>query len=240
MMLKKLEASRQNPLQQMQDWTGLVSEVAGLDAEARNFLRQRCRVVTAPAGACVFGEGGPCQDYLILISGRMRVQKLAENGREITLYRVEPGETCVVTTVCLMSDTSYDAEGIAETDITAQALPMAPFRELLARSAAFRDFVFRAYGTRICDLLMLIEEVSFGRIDQRLAACLVERGREGKAIPATHQELAFELGTAREVVSRQLKEFERRGWLKLSRGSVLIAEPGALKALAQKRLAESD
>lgn len=142
----------------------------------------------------------------------MRIQKVGENGREIVLYRIAPGDICIVTTACLMSDLDYDAEGVAETDIEAQALPIAGFRELLAKSASFREFVFKTYGTRISTLLLLIEEVAFGRIDQRLASCLLKRARGGAEVKATHQELAVELRTAREVVSRQLKEFERRGW----------------------------
>lgn len=113
------------------------------------------RPIAAPAGTRIFGEGSPCRAYLILLSGQLRVQKVGENGREIVLYRVEPGETCIVTTACLMSSTNYDAEGIVETDIQGQALPMPGFRELLAQSVTFRDFVFKAYGTRISSLLML-------------------------------------------------------------------------------------
>ncbi len=135
------------------DWTASVPAIALLDEAARVRLRSLTRPIAAPAGARIFGEGSPCRAYLILQSGQLRVQKVGENGREIVLYRVEPGETCIVTTACLMSGTNYDAEGIAETDIQGQALPMAGFRELLAQSATFRDFVFKAYGTRISSLV---------------------------------------------------------------------------------------
>ena len=182
----------------------------------------------------MFGEDSPCQAFLIVMNGQVRVQKVGENGREIALYRVGPGETCVVTTVCLMSGTDYNAEGIAETDIHAQMLPVSGFRALLAESEGFRDFVFRAYSTRISDLLLLLEEVSFGRIDQRLAACLLERADAAGEMAMTHQELAAELGTAREVVSRQLKEFERQGWLALGRGRVALRDRAALLALSRK------
>ncbi|TAN47514.1 MAG: Crp/Fnr family transcriptional regulator, partial [Rhodospirillales bacterium] len=140
----------------------------------------------------------------------------------------------VVTTACLMSGTDYDAEGISESEIEAMALPLAAFRELLAQSAAFRDFVFKAYATRISNLLMLIEEVAFGRIDQRLAACLLDLAQKKGEVDATHQDLAVELGTAREVISRQLKEFERQGWVKLKRGQIALLSPEALSALSGK------
>lgn len=210
------------------DWTHLVPALSGLDQPTRDRLRTLSRPAALPAGTRVFGEGSPCQAYLIMLSGEVRVQKVAESGREIVLYRVAPGETCVVTTACLMSGVDYDAEGIAESDITAQILPESGFRELLGRSEAFRDFVFRAYGTRISSLLMLIDEVAFGRMDRRLAACLLARAKGTGTVTATHQELAVELGSAREVVSRLLKDFERRGWVALSRGSVGLTDPKAL------------
>jgi CRP/FNR family transcriptional regulator len=214
---------------QICDWTYSVPAIALLDEPTRVRLRSLTRPIAAPAGTRIFGEGCPCRAYLILLSGQLRVQKVGENGREIVLYRVEPDETCILTTACLMSGTNYDAEGIAETDIQGQALPMEGFRELLSQSATFRDFVFNAYGTRISSLLMLIEEVAFGRIDQRLAACLLQIGKGKDKVDATHQELAVELGTAREVVSRQLKDFERRGWVQLGRGHLLLLNSRALE-----------
>ncbi len=210
------------------DWTRQVPALAGLDEAARQRLRELCRRAALPAGTRVFGEGSPCQAYLILLSGEVRVQKVAESGREIVLYRVQAGETCIVTTACLMSGVDYDAEGIAESDVAAQILPEPGFRELLGRSEAFRDFVFRAYGSRISGLLMLIDEVAFGRMDRRLAACLLARAKGSGVVTATHQDLAMELGSAREVVSRLLKEFERRDWVALSRGSVSLINPSAL------------
>lgn len=212
----------------MSDWTQAVPALSGLDEAARTRLMALARPASLPAGTRVFGEGSPCQAYLILLSGEVRVQKVAESGREIVLYRVQAGETCIVTTACLMSGIDYDAEGIAESDVTAQILPASGFRELLGRSETFRDFVFRAYGSRISSLLMLIDEVAFGRMDRRLAACLLARAKGGGIVTATHQDLAVELGSAREVVSRLLKEFERRGWVALSRGCVTLTNQAAL------------
>lgn len=217
-----------------EDWTMAVQGMAALDPATRERLRVLTMPVAAPAGTKVFSEGSACANYLILLSGQIRVRKTGANGREIVLYRVEPGETCVVTTACLMAGIDYDAEGVAETDIVARALPVQAFRALLAESAAFREFVFRTYGTRIADLLMVIEEVAFGRIDQRLASHLIDLvGRRGE-IRITHQDLAVELGTAREVVSRQLKEFERQGWVRLSRGAIRVTDPSALRGLSDK------
>ena len=203
--------------------------LAALEPEAAR-LFAAARPVTIPAGTIVFQDGATCANYVLVIEGSIRVQKVAENGREIVLYRVEGGQSCVLTTNCLIGGEDYSAEGVAECAVKALVLPATSFRALLACSDVFRAFVFSAYATRISGLLLLIEEVAFGRIDMRLASWLAERG--GGELKATHQDIAIELGTAREVVSRQLKEFERRGWVALGRGRLDIRDAAALAALA--------
>jgi CRP/FNR family transcriptional regulator len=202
-----------------------------LEPEARRLLANGLRPVSAPAGTVLFSDGTACHAFVLLLEGSVRVQKVAETGREIVLYRVEPGQTCVLTTNCLLADGIYGADGVAETPLQGYTVSPSLFQELLARSAVFRRFVFSAYATRVSDLLMLIEEVAFGRIDQRLAQHLLARTADLPAespIITTHQELAVELGSAREVISRQLKDFERRGWLILARGRISVTNPNAL------------
>ena len=205
-------------------------QFARLDPESARLLESTARIIGVPAGTVLFQDGSECQAYVLVLDGSVRVQKVSENGREIVLYRVEAGQSCVLTTNCLIAREDSAAQGIAETDIRALVLPAATFRALLAKSEAFRDFVFSAYATRIGDLLMLIEEVAFGRIDVRLAGWL--RQRAGSAIRVTHQEVAVELGTAREVISRQLKEFERRGWVALGRGRIEVTDAAGLATLS--------
>lgn len=205
-----------------------------LDAEARAILSGGLRDVHLPPRTTLFSDGDACHAFLLVLDGSVRVQKVGENGREIVLYRVEPGQTCVLTTACLMTHTVYGADGITETEVHGLTLTPAAFGALVARSAVFRDFVFSAYATRISDLLMLIEEVAFRRIDLRMAQMLLARAQDG-TVTATHHDLAAELGTAREVVSRQLKEFERRGWVALHRGRVELRAPTALQTLAATR-----
>lgn len=212
--------------------------LAALDPAARHLLEASARPVRLPAGTTVFADGDACQAFLLVLEGCVRVQKVAETGREIVLYRVEPGQTCVLTTTCLLSQGVYGAEGVTETAVAGMALPPAAFQELMATSAAFRAFVFAAYATRVSDLLLLIEEVAFGRIDQRLAAVLLERAGTGDAVAATHHDLAVELGTAREVVSRQLKDFERRGLVALARGRVTLRDRAGVSALAGRPMGE--
>lgn len=207
--------------------------LAGLDPDTARTMDQAARLAAIPAGTVMFRDGTECSSYVLVIEGSIRVQKVAENGREIVLYRVEAGQSCVLTTNCLIASSDYSAEGIAETDVKALVLPAPTFRALLAQSAVFRDFVFSAYATRISDLLMLIEEVAFGRIDVRLGAWLRQHADAQGIVTATHQDMAIELGTAREVVSRQLKDFERRGWVMLHRGRLEILDRNGLASLAQ-------
>lgn len=206
---------------------------ARLDPDSAQMLGVAARVVTIPAGTILFQDGAECSNYVLVVDGSIRVQKVAENGREIVLYRVERGQSCVLTTNCLIARDDYSAEGIAESEVTALILPASTFRALLAKSETFRDFVFSAYAARISDLLMLIEEVAFGRIDMRLSAWLRQHADAAGEVKATHQDIAVELGTAREVVSRQLKDFERRGWLALHRGRIEVRDRAGLSALSQ-------
>lgn len=207
-------------------------QFAHLDPDSARTLENSARMVAIPAGTVMFQDGAECSSYVLVLEGSIRVQKVSENGREIVLYRVESGQSCVLTTNCLIAREDYSAEGIAETEIKALILPAATFRTLLGKSEPFRDFVFSAYAARIADLLMLIEEVAFGRIDVRLGGWLRQHADAKAEIRATHQDIATELGTAREVVSRQLKEFERRGWVVLHRGRIEVKDRDGLGSLA--------
>lgn len=204
-----------------------------LDPDSTRLFHQSARTMSVPAGSVMFRDGSECSNYVLVVDGSIRVHKLSEGGREIVLYRVERGQSCVLTTNCLIANEVYGAEGIAETDVDLMILPSSTFKSLLARSEAFRDFVFSAYALRISDLLMLIEEVAFGRVDARLASWLTAHADPTGSIKATHQEMAVELGTAREVISRQLKDFERRSWVALGRGSLVLLNRDALSELSR-------
>jgi CRP/FNR family transcriptional regulator len=195
-------------------------------------LMAQAQEVILPPGTSVFHSGDACRHYLFVLDGSVRVAKIAENGREIVLYRVGRGETCLLTTTCLIAREQYPAEGVTETEVRAVALPDKVFHEALATSAEFRAFVFAAFGARLTELMLLVEAVTFGRGDARLARRLLESADASGEVVATHQELAAELGTAREVVSRFLKEFEHRGLVRLARGHLVIADRAGLQALA--------
>jgi CRP/FNR family transcriptional regulator len=188
------------------------------------------KVVQFPAGEIIFDLSSSCDGYVFFLEGVLRVSSLAENGREILLYRLFPGESCIVTTSCLISNAQYPVRATAEESVGGVWIPRALFLELLHGSRAFSEHVFRSFAQHLTTLLQLVEEVAFHRLDTRLARLLLERGAE---IDATHQEIAAELGSVREIVSRILKSFEEQGWVRLSRKHVSVVNPGKLQEIAR-------
>ncbi len=214
-------------------WRQSFPGLSGLSPAVSDLLDKRSRHISIDKDAQIFGPGKPAENLLLLVSGVVRVQQLSEAGREIVLYRVHAGESCVLTTACLLAFENYSAEGIAETDIEAILIPRDAFDDMMAASKEFRAFVFEAYSKRITELFLVIEEIAFKRMDVRVAQKLLELKGEESTLLLTHQQMAIELGTAREVISRQLKEFERRGWLTLSRGEIRLRDTAAIGRLAQ-------
>ena len=201
----------------------LVSKV--LDAKAHRSVFGK--------GSRIFGPSSPAENLLLLVSGTVRDQQLSETGCEIVLYRVHSGESCVLTTACLLAYENYSAEGIAETDLEAILIPRDDFDELMSMLREFRTLVFEAYSKRITDLFLVIEEIAFKRMDIRLAQKLIELKDAHAALHLTHHQLAIELGSAQEVISRQLKEFERRDWVALRRGVIVLRDLPAIQNLAE-------
>jgi CRP/FNR family transcriptional regulator, anaerobic regulatory protein len=215
-------------------WIELFPALSALPSPARERLTREARVVPMAAGARIFGPGQTPGNYLLLTSGTVLVRQVSEGGREIVLYRVAAGESCTMTTACLFAHESYQAEGIAETDLEAVAIPRAAFDDLIGTCDVFRRFVFQAFGGRITQLFKVIEEVAFQRLDIRLAQRLLDRSSPEGQVAMTHQQLAAELGTAREVVSRQVHELQRRGLIAAGRGHLEIRDRRALQTLADQ------
>jgi len=180
----------------------------------------------SPAGTVLFDEAQPCQGFPFVLDGSIGVSKLSDSGREIQLYRVEAGESCILTSTCLLGSIDYDARGVALTEINLFTLPRPTFERLLRSSEAFRRYVFRLYAERISDLMGTVEAVAFRRLDQRLAAMLLERG---PTIRATHQQLADELGSVREIVSRIVRSFAERGLVRTGREQITVLDPDGLR-----------
>lgn len=215
------------------DWTERFTGTRNLPRPVRDRLVQAARIVRYKKGSQVFGPDNVPDSLLFLHDGTIRVSQTSDGGREIVLYRVDAGESCVLTTACMLAEEAYNAEGIAETDVTAIVLPKTDFDRLAAEESAFRSFVFAAYSRRLIDLLRVVDDVAFGRIDVRLAQRLLSLAGEAAEIAATHQQLASELGTAREVISRVLADFQKRGLIGQSRGHIALADKAALRALAE-------
>ena len=201
-----------------------------LPAAERESLLASASVMHVPAGTVVFDENQPCQGFPLLLSGSIRVIKAAPNGRELQLYRVVSGESCILTSSCLLGHTRYQARGIAEQPLEIVALPANAFHTLLGNSEAFRNYVFHLFSDRITDLMQLVSAVAFQKLDQRLAKLLINKPT---TIHSTHQAIADELGSAREIVSRLLKGFAEQGWVKLGREQIDITDAASLKRFAE-------
>lgn len=212
------------------DWLKSFPALTQLEAPARDILAKSARMVEAPIGTIGYREGGACGAYVMRLAGQSRVYKMSASGREILLYRVAAGETCVITTTCLLGNSNYPASTIVEEPIRDVIIPAAAFNQLMIDSAIFRRFVMTNYGALISDLIVLLDEVAFHSLDARLAKLLLDANTT--TISRTHQLMADELGTAREVVSRQLKRFEQKSWVALGRGHVEISNRAALEKLA--------
>lgn len=216
----------------MLDWIERFDGLEQLPEDIREILISGSKIVNVPAGTHVFAPGDPADNLLLLLEGSVRVQQHSDTGRDVFLYRVHAGESCVLTTACMLSFDNYSADGIAETNVSAVAIPRATFDDLTARSSIFREFIFKTYSQRIMGLFKLIDDIVFRRVDVRLAARLLELA-ENDVVRATHQVLGTELGTAREVISRTLAEFQKRGWVEQARGEIHLVGRSALERMAR-------
>lgn len=191
-------------------------------------IGEALQTVSIPSGTTVFDERQPCQGFPFVLGGAIRVAKLSASGRELPLYRVQAGENCIITSSCLLGHADYNARGVSEGETTLALLPRALFDEMLGEPV-FRDFVFSLFSERMAELMQLVEEVAFRKLDQRLAALLLGKGR---VVHATHQQLADELGSVREMVSRLLKGFAEQGLVRLGREQVEVLDASGLRKMA--------
>lgn len=204
-------------------WCATASE-----ATLRRVLEQSVTVRVA-AGQTVFAEAADCTRFPLVLEGTIRVRKLSPQGKELLLYRVEPGESCILTSSCLLGARDYTASAIAETDVRVLAMPRALFLDLLDSEAAFRTEVFELFAARMTELMALVDAVAFQKLDQRLANRLLGHG---SVLQISHLQLAQELGSVREIISRLLGDFAQRGALRLGRGRIEILDAALLRRIA--------
>jgi CRP/FNR family transcriptional regulator len=179
-----------------------------------------------PVGTFVFRENEGCGRIGFIVSGSIRVFKEHDSGKSITLYRIGPGDTCILSMSCALSNPIHQASAIVEEDATVLTISTEDFRSLMDSSNEARDYVFSMFATRLTDVMILLEEIVFRRMDERLAGILIDHAARHHTltINATHEKLAEEAGTAREVVTRILRDFAARGWVELQRGSITITD----------------
>ena len=212
------------------DWRPLFPSMARGDAESQ-LLMDRAQLVTLGAGEVVFHAGSACRSYVLLLEGTVRVQLIGEGGREALLYRVQPGQSCILTTCCVLSNEDYPAQGCTEAPVRALAIAKPAFDRALECAPAFRRFVFDNLGGRVAQVIVRMEELAFRPVERRLVGYLLSKTSGGERLSATHQEIAAELGTAREVVSRHLKRFEVAGLVRLGRATVEVSDRTGLERL---------
>lgn len=200
----------------------------------RDLFRSTATVARLAAGAYYLRERQQCGQLGLVGSGTLRVFRTGAAGREITLYQVRPGESCLINITCLLTGMPSPAAARADTDVEAAVVPAGAFRRWMAESEAVRAFAFGMIAVRLDRMMTLVEQVAFARLDRRLADYLAERfdnrGRPLAEIAVTHERVAAELGSSREVVSRLLKHFERRGAVLLGRGRIRLVSQEKLRA----------
>ena len=196
------------------------------DALAALVLEGSLRSLAAGQFICM--EGDRCTLLPLVLDGSARVFTANDGAREVTLYRIERGETCILTASCILSDRAFPAFAAAEADMEALLVPAPTFRQWVDRFPPWRHYTFDLLARRLASVIELVNEVSFHRLDARLADLLVTAAANG-TVEATHEALAADLGSTREVISRLLKHFEREGLLQLGRGQIVLVEPEALR-----------
>ena len=184
--------------------------------------------MVVPRGTVLFDANAPCRGFPLVLEGEVKVSRHSGDGRSLELYRVVPGELCLVSSACLFRSTPLSAQGVATKPTTLLLIPPAVFTQWL-QTLPFRDSVLGLFAERMADLTVLVDAVAFHKLDARLAAALLGRGQD---LALTHQSLADELGTVREIITRLLRRFEREGWVELGRSSIQIRDSAALRALA--------
>lgn len=216
-------------------WISVFPELASIHDEAWMQALRGANEIVMPPGTIVFRRGDACRNFLLVTRGTVRVYESSESGREIALYRTCAGDICILTLSNLLAGADYAAEARTENEVGAVLIPMPLFQNAMARSEAFRNFIMATLARRLSDVMRVVEQVTFQRLDLRLACLLgqlFERNKS-KAISMTHEELARELGTTRVVVSRLLKEFERMGCIRLHRSQIELLSPEALARVSR-------
>lgn len=203
------------------------------DPQLLQDFRQHAYLARIPSGQDVFLEGDPVDAIALLISGVVRVYNIGATGREITLYRFGLGDSCILSANAIFNQATFPAIATVEDDAEAVMIPAETFRDWVSRYEIWRNFILNLLSQRLTSLMVVIDEVAFQRMDTRIAAFLVQRSQMENPVSITHQEIAAELGSSREVISRILEDFSRRGVILTTRGTIEVVDGAKLNDLAQ-------
>ena len=216
----------------LERWTEAFPGIAALAPDDFDRLARVVRFPTLDAGQVAYEQQGACDNYLMCIEGRTRVTKMSAAGREMLIYKVETGGTCVLTTQCLLSRSTFPADSVAEARTTLAAVPASWFHVFMSEIPAFRDLVIADYTKLLGAMFTFVDELAFSTVEQRLAARLLAEAGETLVVAKTHHQLASDVGSVREIVTRHLGDWERAGWVRTGRGQIEILDR---RALASRR-----
>lgn len=221
---------------EQENWLSAFPQLAGIDDAAWLSARRAAKMMVIPKNTVLMRQGESSQGFTLFVQGSTRVYERGENGREIALYRTQSGEMCLLTLINLLTDSTYTAEAASEEELHVVSIPLDNFQAALALSDGFRKVLFATLARRLSTLTHLVGRVAFQPLDLRLAELLNQLFHERKTnrLPVTHQKLAQDLGTSREVASRLLKHLEHLGHIRLHRGEIELLSQQGLARLAQE------
>ena len=209
-------------------WRSTFPSIAALPPADFEHIARVVQFPVLDAGQVAYEQEGACENYLMCIEGRTRITKMSPAGRQMLLYKVENGGTCVLTTQCLLSRSNFPAESVAEARTELAAVPASWFHVFMAEIPAFRDFVIADYTKLLSTMFSFVDTLAFATVEQRLARRLLAEADESLLVSKTHQQLASDVGTIREIVSRHISEWNRNGWIAAGRGSIRILDRASL------------
>ncbi|NRA53577.1 MAG: Crp/Fnr family transcriptional regulator [Gammaproteobacteria bacterium] len=194
---------------------------------------EHAKQVKLAANTIVFNQGDDCQQYVVVISGSIKVFSRSCVGKEVVLYHIKPGQMCVLTTSCLLANKSYPAQAVTESEVTLKVIPKHKFDKYIDQNSDFRAFVFNSFSERLSTLILLVEQLNLTSVEQRLTQYLLAACQPNLTIKITHQAIATEIGSAREVVSRHLKELEHKNIVMLNRSKITVIDVANLREIAK-------
>jgi len=232
-----MPASETSSLGRLQELSSIYPELAKINDPLWVETIEQAKAMTVEPDTTLFSGTATCNNFMLILEGTIRIYQTAPDGREITLYRVEAGDLCILSLNSLLKKKSFNAIAITESPVKALALSSDNFKNMMNSSQMFREYVVNILTERLCETIYMVQDTAFNHLNMRLACMLgslFERNK-GNALKVTHQEIAFELGTTREVISRILKDFERQNCVTLSRGQIELASADGLKWFSENK-----